>query len=275
MTSERFIYCQLCCIQQSFNLWHAVACKTAKWYGIRETTPCHTFLKTSGVKHITFSNIIKKKGKGFLGGCFLCFHFTFTAETAFENSYEDFTYWKTAVAFFFCSWRWCEYNAFMKLKIRADLRFYKGKKWDLRLGSVNCRAHPVSDIYTSERQKGKKIRFRHMQGKNCFAPSGKGFIGASGNKGMQWAWVSEPLQLQIHLDVDGLDPQPFRCTLGSTEATVSRLTEPTVACWTWGCWEWDWEWGFINCSTSLKRRFLLILTKSVLGSLCICSSATS
>lgn len=33
----------------------------------------------SGVKHITLSNIIKKKEEGFLG-VVLCFQFTFTAE---------------------------------------------------------------------------------------------------------------------------------------------------------------------------------------------------
>lgn len=202
MTSERFIYCQLCCIQQSFNLWHAVACKTAKWYGIRETTPCHTFLKTSGVKHITFSNIIKKKGKGFLGGCFLCFQFTFTAETAFENSYEDFTYWETAV---FCSWRWWEYNVFMKLKIRADLRFYRGKGWESRLGSVNRRAHPVSDRYTLEGQKGEKIRFQHMKDKDCFTRSSLGFIGVLWEQRNAVGFgYQNPLQLQPYLDIDGL-----------------------------------------------------------------------
>lgn len=78
---------------------------------------------------------------------------------------------------FFCSWRWWEYNAFMKLKIRADLRFYKGKGWESRLGSVNCRAHPGSDRYTSEGQKGEKIRFQHMQDKGCPAHSSQGFVG--------------------------------------------------------------------------------------------------
>lgn len=78
----------------------------------------------------------------------------------------------------FYSWRWWEYNVFMKLKIRADLRFYKGKGWESRLAPVNCRAHPVSGRYTSEGQKGEKIRFQHMQDKDCFARWSRGFIGA-------------------------------------------------------------------------------------------------
>lgn len=149
----------------------------------------------------------RRKGRDFWGVVFCVFSLHLQLKQPLKIPMKTSHTERQLLLFFFCSWRWWEHNAFMKLKIRADLRFYKGKEWDLRLGSVNCRAHPVSDIYTSERQKGKKIRFRHMQGKNCFAPSGKGFIGASGNKGMQWAWVSEPLQLQIHLDVDGLDPQ--------------------------------------------------------------------
>lgn len=142
MTSERFIYCQLCWIQQSFNLWHVVACRTAKWYGIRETTPCHTFLKMSGVKHITLSNIIKKKEKGFLGGCFSVFSSLLQLKRSLKIPIKTS---RTERQLILCSWRWWEYNAFMKLKIRADLRFYKGKGWESRLASMNCRAYPASD----------------------------------------------------------------------------------------------------------------------------------
>lgn len=76
-----------------------------------------------------------------------------------------------------CSWRWWEYNVFMKLKIRADFWFYKWKGWESRLASMDCRAYPASDRYISVGQKGRKIgRFQHAQNKNYFAFSSQGFI---------------------------------------------------------------------------------------------------
>lgn len=69
-----------------------------------------------------------------------------------------------------------EYNVFMMLKIRADLKFYKGKGWESRLGSVSCRAHPVSNRYTLEGQKCEKTRFQPMQDRDCFVCSSQGFI---------------------------------------------------------------------------------------------------
>lgn len=66
-----------------------------------------------GVKHITLNNIIKKKEKGFWGGWFLRFQFTFTAETVFENSYKDFTHWETA--------------GFMSSEMMTAQRFYEAE----------------------------------------------------------------------------------------------------------------------------------------------------
>lgn len=64
---------------------------------------------------------------------------------------------------FLCSQRWWENNVFTKLKIRADPSFYRGKGWELRLASINCRAHPVSERCISVEQKGGKIgRFQHL-----------------------------------------------------------------------------------------------------------------
>lgn len=119
----------------------------------------------------------QEEREGIFGGLF----FVFSVYIYSWNSLWKFR-WRLHIlkdscfVFFFCSWRWREYNVFMKLKIRADLRFYKGKGWESRLGSVNCRAHPVSDRYTSEGQKGEKIRSQHMQDKNCFAPLSQGYI---------------------------------------------------------------------------------------------------
>lgn len=185
MTSERFIYCQLCCIQQSFNLWHAVACKTAKWYGIRETTPRHTFLKTSGVKHITFSNIIKKKGKGFLGGCFLCFQFTFTAETAFEIFYEDFTYWETAVFFVVGNdestmflWSW---------KSGQTLGFTKGKGENQGLVLWTAELIQYQIATPQEDRRVWKSDFSTYRTRTVLPVRTRVLLGYYGNKGMQWA----------------------------------------------------------------------------------------
>lgn len=202
MTSERFIYCQLCCIQQSFNLWHAVACKTAKWYGIRETTPCHTFLKrlVSSTLHSATSS--RRKGRDFWGVVFCVFNLHLQLKQPLKIPMKTS---HTERQLFFCSWRWWEHNVFMKLKIRADLRFYKGKEWESRLGSVNRRAHPVSDRYTSEGQKGEKIRFQHMKDKDRFTRSSQGFIGVLWEQRNAVGFgYQNPLQLQPYLDIDGL-----------------------------------------------------------------------
>lgn len=116
----------------------------------------------------------RRKGRDFWGvvSCVFSLHLQLKQPLKFSMKTSH-----TERQLFFCSWKWWEYNVFMKLKIRADLRFYKGKGWESRLGSVNCRAHPVSDSYTSGGQKSVKIRFQHIQDKDCPACSNQGFVG--------------------------------------------------------------------------------------------------
>lgn len=116
---------------------------------------------------------------------------------------------------FLCCQRWWEYNIFMKLKIRADLSFYKGKGWESRLASMNRRVHPASDRHVSIRQKGGEIeRFQRIPGKDYFACSSQGFIRYYGKRRSAVAKAAvglgyqNPLQIQPRL-ADPLQLQVF------------------------------------------------------------------
>lgn len=190
-----------------------------------------------------------------LGGCFLCFQFTFTAETGFENSYEDFIYWETAV---FCSWRWWEYNFSWSWKSGQTLGFIKEKGENQGLV---LRTAELIQFQTHIPWKGEKIRFQPLQDKDCSAHSSQGFIGVlweqrnavgfgyqnPSNSWSLWmltAWTSsllgepwgvlKPLWANYH-----------RLQWSTGHVAAGNLTESEA---------------FNNCSTSLKRRSLLILT---------------
>lgn len=182
----------------------------------------------------------QEEREGILGGCFLCFQFTFTAETAFENSYEDFIYWETAV---FCSWRWWEYNFLWSWKSGQTLGFTneKGENQGLVLWTAEL---SFRHIYLG-RIEGWENQISALAGQGLFCSFKPGFHrGIMGTKECSGLWVSKPLQLLISLDVDSLDLQSFGSTLGTVKATVRKLSEPTAAHWTCGCRECDWEWGF-------------------------------
>lgn len=138
---------------------------------------------------------------------------------------------------FLCSQRWWENNVFTKQKIRAYPSFYRGKGWELRLASINCRAHPVSERCISVEQKGGKIgRFQHFQTRGsirCYGKQRSAVAEESEIAPLCVSLLSSCVWLTSH------SPKSFGSTLGTSKPlwTDNRDWRNRVAPGMWNCWE--------------------------------------